>query len=274
MLLNGFIKLRMQSIKKWLLLVCGMVLLFGVLGMCAGFLIYTMESLPILGIFASLAYSFLQIGMSIAIGAGSLLTAYSVFAIYGTDQSSLFFSLPLERKDLYKAGVISYIISNLVFGFAAVIGYILYFIPMSAGLDVFEVVSNIPLPGFTVAGVIYTVFIIIGIIMFLVTGILFGAVSINACSIYGCSRAKKHKLLASVVTYFVFNTITSGITTVIFTVISFISMIIISATEQSDGAMLLLITVSIYIAVAANVVGTVICHRVATKKLETKLDIG
>ncbi len=280
MLVKELIKLRMKSMKAGIIVVSAVMLVLGLLGLCAGFLTYIDNEF--LSVLFGIGRAFISLGLSIATGAGTILIAYQTFEIYGSDMSYLYFTLPVKRSEIYKAGVVSYIYATLIIGAVGIVSYALYYIPT----------LNLLLGGFS-EGIIHILgemlknlskseyihlatTIVLSILMF-ASSAVFSGVSMNACAIFGCTVAKKHKLLGTILTYIVFTSIVSTVISIFMTVF----VLILSGTLETfipelTGALILsyVFEVIMVISIISTVIGSIICHKIAKKKLEEKLDIA
>ncbi len=265
----------MRSIRTPLLLACGGMLFFGIVGMVAGFLIRT--EITFISVLAAIAYSFLQMGLSLAMSAGTILIAYYTFSIYGTDASYLYFTLPLKRKDIYKAGILTFIYSTLILGASTIASYIIYFIPQIYYSHIGDITGGIvesqPVDEISNFAAVLFLLFLLGLIILFVVSFIFSAVSANACAIYGCAKAKKHKLLGSIITYFIFNSIISTVATVCCAVVV-LFIVSSSGSEfmETEESIFCFLNVIVYGSIAINLAGTFICDKIAKSTLETKLD--
>jgi len=282
-MLLKLIKFNLRSSKKTFLLISGGVLLFAlILSVCINIVAFidtngsessffglsAMVMIPLISLSA--------LGLSFTFFAAFVVSAYSIYSVYGQSSAYLYFTLPTSRKKLYTASVMTFIIKVL---FIALLGIISYFI---FSLTVLFNPAAKNLISFSLSGLGDTLIgsdgsesfleiALASVSSLLSSGmaVLLSAVFINFACIYGCAYAQKRKLFGCIVF--------GGLS---FLIYSFVKSILIdfllyaSLYDASETLGYLTITAIINLAKALfSLAVTIALHFASVKKLENDFDV-
>ncbi len=288
MLLKDLIRLRLRSMQTAFLILSPVMLVSAIIGCVAQF---TSESSSVFVVILSFIASGLSnLCFSGCTFAGGLMIAYFSFEMYGSDMSYLYFTLPIKRKDIFKAGIRTNIIATLIFGFVTAVCFIILQFPNSLLISNSEdgtASDTSALPDeYFVPMTILAIVLIILIILVAITSVLMNAYSVNTCSLIGCTKSKKHKLLGSIISYFVFNFIIGFVNSIVVSVggliilgsyLANVMFAFLGATseELAVGGMNVLVSMNlIFLGVLiTNTVAIIICNSIGKHYAEKKIDI-
>lgn len=264
-------KLRSQRTLFWITL-CAMPSLAALLGlscyMTASYDEATSISALITtsGVTLSLISSLSLFGLFFAM---SFAIMYSVYEMYGTHNAYLYFTLPIKRRTVYHANIISQLIQFAVlYCIAAISAVIFWLITIPLFKDNFlEAIDTYIKIGDVFGGLQFfwdnkALYYFLSTMSKIASG-LWSLVSLQLACVFGCSIAKKHKMLGSVFAMFIISVIT-GITS------SFISVFsLLFYPADYEAWTLVTECFSILLTFAFSVVG----YFLAIRRLEKKFDV-
>jgi hypothetical protein len=206
---------------------------------------------------------------------GMIFLYYSMFTMYGSQNAYLYFTLPCSRKDILHASLLTYLIESAILLVAGIVSALIYgitYIVTMASLMDPGIPDDIPPAPTPEVDAMLVILIIISILLMLVASIMLSVITPATCCVYGCSLAKKHKLIGTIVAAFAVNALQSTV----MSVASFIPSIIFSfVIASSDNMETSVYAVPLLITVIALITGglAVLMYYLTKKQLEEKLDI-
>ena len=228
MLLSNLIKTRLRASRLCLLICCAATLGLGIIGAIITPIAYDIEFFEQLYLNAPAIAGLLQItltllsqlcstGITTAMSIGNIFLYYSMFTMYGTQSAYLYFTLPRSRRDIFHASLLTYTIESTILFTVSIVSKIIYggsyviafedILPLAEAMSVlYKAMSQM--------GALYTTALIISAILAFVGTILLSVITPATCCVYGCSFAKKHKLVGTIVATFAVSAIQSTVLTI------------------------------------------------------------
>lgn len=287
-MLLKLIKFKLRSVKKGLILIlAGMLSFAAIFALSINLLLSfslsesssTLKDIAIIFIIPLLTLS--VFGFFFAMFAGYALSAYSAYQTYGKSSAYLYFTLPASRNKVYAASVCTVLIKMFIISVLAIllISFVFVTFSLNATLqgfiadfkEVFEEIFSTFRSIFSMADVSTADIVLrtLSYILNFAVSTVYTAIFLNFACIYGCSLAKKHKLLGCILTGIITNyslsfahSIVVGIPTFI---IAYLSPDAVELSAMSAGTVL---ADTLFYAAA-----TVIMHVLATKKLNNSFDV-
>ncbi len=268
-------KLRSQRTLFWITL-CAMPTLAALLGLS----FYMTDSydeatsisaiITTSGVALSLISSLSLFGLFFAM---SFAIMYSVYETYGTHNAYLYFTLPIKRRTVYHANIISQLIQFAVlYCIAAISAVLFWIITIPLFKDNFlEAIDTYIKIGDVFEGLQFfwnneALYYFLSIMSKIASG-LWSLVSLQLACVFGCSIAKKHKILGSVFAMFLISVITGMISSFL----SIFSLFVYSALPEGNYEIwsFIMECLSILLTFAFSVVG----YFLAIRRLEKKFDV-
>ncbi len=219
------------------------------------------------------------LGFAAAIFVAYFFSAYSVFEVYGKDVSYLYFTLPLDRRDILKATVFSAIIQMLMIYLVSFICGVVFIVSVIFNPTMLELEAKLQDELIlTILGDLFSELfdllvqpeiITNMVVSFLnsICSVIYMAVFVSLVCIYGCSFAKKHKFVSCLITAFV-AALAVGIVNIM---INFFFTIVLSAVFESNPTA---VSISTGVVNMLYTVGlTFLAYILAKQRLTKGLDI-
>lgn len=277
MLLSTLIKTRLRANRFGMILSCAIMLGASILCALLHPLIFNEQAWDTLGLFNGI---FVSIYMTCAfatfasIVAGAFLIFYSMFSIYGSQSSYLYFTLPLSRKNIFHASMITYAIESLILSVITIASLVIFIVPY-----IIMVANNMD-PGFGPSiptddmlnyGTTNAFTAILSILEAITTFVL-GIITSAAACIFGCSLAKKHKFIGTVVASLVISSV-QGLVSSIVSAVPIGIIAALSSTMNSKDAESLAETVPLVCTLITSVILILLIYKFSLNQVEKKFDI-
>lgn len=213
-MLLKLIKFKMRAAKKPFLLISLFVLIFTVVIAVSGNImasaLQNQGSTTILDISFTMAtplLGFSTMGLAFTLFAGYAIISYSVYQTYGKSSAYLYFTLPASRKMIYLSSALSVVIGSVALFLLGILAVLVIAVSYWLNPDVHslaELIGNILDSIFMFSSIdapsaSVQILDIITSVLSVVSSLMWTAVYINASCIFGCSIAKKHTLLGSII---------------------------------------------------------------------------
>lgn len=203
----------------------------------------------------------------------SFAIMYSVYEMYGTHNAYLYFTLPIKRKTVYHANIISQLIQFAVLYCIAAISAVIFWlitIPLFKD-DFLEAIDTYIKIGDIFGGLLFfwdnkALYYFLGVTSKIASG-LWSLVSLQLACVFGCSIAKKHKILGSVFAMFLISVITGMISLLLPILSLFIEPVLPAGSYWAFAV--IMECLSILLTFAFSVVG----YFLAIRRLEKKFDV-
>lgn len=236
-MLGKTLKYDLRSIYKiWLLLSGIMLVLSAIAGLCLRSLMTVTNPAQHFEAWSVLPILFLLLTI-ICIAAYSLFSyfyvIYRYYKHFFTDEGYLTFTLPVKRSTLLNSKLLNAFIWNTASGTVLIMSFVIAFLIAPANPDgsgillvtIWDALITALQTFFKIAGGWEWAFVIV-ILLIICTYSIFTTLLIYACVTFGSVVAKKHKVLLSILVYYIVNM-----------VISFISFIFTSLFSLADNAL-------------------------------------
>lgn len=279
-MLLKLIKTKLRSQRTlFIITVCAMPVLAALLGLSCYMVDYHNDGVPALSAVVTTSgvtlflISFLSLfGLFFAM---SFAIMYSVYEMYGTHNAYLYFTLPIKRRTVYHANLISQLIQFAVLYCIAAVSAVIFWlitIPLfkNSLIEVFDTYVKIGdfFGGLFVFWDNQTLYNVLSFVSKIVSG-LWSLVSLQLACIFGCSIAKKHKILGSILSLFIINSIigtTSSFLSVFSLFLFFYSSL---PSEYYAAGGVIMESASIILTLAFSALG----YFLAIRRLERKFDV-
>lgn len=286
MLLSTLIKTRLRASRLCLLICCAAMLALSIIGaIIAPFSINSdhlqglHDSSPVVAGLIQVALVMLNqlcwSGISIAASIGGIFLYYSMYTMYGTQSAYLYFTLPRSRRDIFHASILTYAIESTILSVTAIVSMLIYGISISAATSESIPDVDYPTPEVTMPEYInstYVVVLLISILVMIIGMILLSIITPATCCVYGCSFAKKHKLVGTIVASFVVSTIQSAVLTVGL-LLPMIIYAIAASDLESEAFAAYMIPFLFFLIGAVTAILAVVMYFMTRSRLENKFDI-
>ncbi len=286
MLLSNLIKTRLRASRLCLLICCAATLGLGIIGAIITPIAYDIEFFEQLYLNAPAIAGLLQItltllsqlcstGITTAMSIGNIFLYYSMFTMYGTQSAYLYFTLPRSRRDIFHASLLTYTIESTILFTVSIVSMIIYggsyviafedILPLAEAMSVlYKAMSQM--------GALYTTALIISAILAFVGTILLSVITPATCCVYGCSFAKKHKLVGTIVATFA----VSAIQSTVLTIGLFVPMLIyvmFAAQSNDETVLAYMIPFIMFIVGIVTAALAIVMYFMTRNRLEKKFDI-
>ena len=286
MLLTNLIKTRLRASRLCLLICCIAMLSLSVIGAIITPIAYNMELFEQLYINAPVFAGLLQVtltllsqacstGITTALSVGNIFLYYSMFTMYGTQSAYLYFTLPRSRRDIFHAGILTYAIESTLLFAVSIISVVIYggsYVVTLGDIIPFDSLTELFTELFNAMGPVYITALIVSSIIALIGTILLGVITPATCCVYGCSMAKKHKLVGTIVASFAVNAIESTVITVGLFLPMLIYVTFVSQTE-SETALAYTLPFILFIIGIVTAALAIVMYFLTRNRLENKFDI-
>ena len=285
MLLSNLIKTRLRASRLCLLICCAATLGLGIIGAIITPIAYDIEFFEQLYLNAPAIAGLLQItltllsqlcstGITTAMSIGNIFLYYSMFTMYGTQSAYLYFTLPRSRRDIFHASLLTYTIESTILFTVSIVSMIIYggsyviafedILPLAEAMSVlYKAMSQM--------GALYTTALIISAILAFVGTILLSVITPATCCVYGCSFAKKHKLVGTIVATFA----VSAIQSTVLTIGLFVPMLIyvmFAAQSNDETVLAYMIPFIMFIVGIVTAALAIVMYFMTRNRLEKKFD--
>lgn len=286
MLLSNLIKTRLRASRLCLLICCISMIALSIIGaivtpLSTDYELFDnlYESTPAIALLLQGALAIISqlsvSGITTAMSVGTIFLYYSMFTMYGTQSAYLYFTLPRSRRDIFHASLLTFTIESAILNFVGLVSLVIY--GVSVGIastnnmpDVDYPTPDVPTPEYFDST--YVILLLLSILLAIIGITLLSVITPATCCIYGCSTAKKHKLVGTIVASFAVNAIQS---TILGVALFFPMLIYVIFASQSDSEAVIayIIPFILFLVGIATTVLAVVMYFMTRNRLEKKFDI-